>query len=1236
MAEEQVEGLTGGSSKKEEKLEKLRPTLFIGVGGTGMEVMLRIRRHIVNALWGSAPNRVRVEALTDFPVAQFINFDLAVGDVIEADKSQKQDSVYELIKFTDDERIAESFDIEKYCRDDDSLGRFPHIQSWSPLTPKRIRDLGIDPSTGAGQIRGLSRLYFFDKYTRVRDQIRLKLKNLKSALSKDQQLKHLGLELAQDKFKIVIICSAAGGTGSGSFLDMGWLANWIARDAVNSVEIQLVLLMPSGFTDKDRTEANGYAALMELETAMRGGAVGQYISKWDAYDKPKLAQRPYDEVYLVDTGNLAQQNTADVKDIYQMIADALFEDFASADFANRKRSVASNQRKHKIAPLSPPVTVGRYGDMKLTYHKGYSAFGQAMLDTQQAFRRDMRAHIWAGEMLKAFFGVATGDVHANRSTDKQRDAFMTDRMLLSAMPFSDFPEFSSKSIELKRSSGDFNDYLIVEELLKDKQGNLVAGMQQKVDNRIEGIKSGFKRDEWVAQVREIVKQLERDAIRDQDATAEVVEDRVGRQRTLLFSQVKDRVREQLYAYLDNKEFGGLEYVLSLVEQIKDRLANSSTGLISQLASNAARYEEIKDAVRTHEYERLMGNLAQAKGGLFGSGEKQSIVIMDQLKTEIANFLKFHLRAKAANEAAAMMGDLSKWLGEKTGVDAQGRPTWNGLVGEFQSGREAVVEMIGSLQQSIEHLKQDLKKDHATYIHIEAPHREVPMPKPELLREWADESFKDIGGSKVLFQMLAQPEDRASLLSKVKRMAERQIAIASGGVEGESDVDPLIAALEAMSPPERHRRFTELLARAMPWIDANLSREFTPSAEQYKCFIGVAGAREFERRFRAEIEACVPTHAGITSDQILIVETGTPGRAVCYCELSGIPLTVLRGLEPWRTSYRKESEKIPVHTHIDSTQFAHPLVPSMDELNALADDFKNYLLAVMTGVLVRSPQKVVPPGQYQFTVRPGETLRMGNERSFRKNGLPPTRRDQIINRVNDRIDALGKTQMAALAVLAGHYEFNVYAPKKVVIDEAGTEEFRKGFAGTLAGEAARELTDRAVRRGLSEREFERLKDKALERLSTWAAPIEGSDSDAYEWEVGEADADTGPRLKYVARKELFQEDADDALAEALGLRSTNQRPLEPPAANVAFGVPPLPTATQYMLAINGQQTGPYTQVVVQQYLASGQITLLTLVWRQGLSAWLPLGQVPEFAVPPPLPGGIPPLPGGAPPLPGNVQ
>lgn len=1237
MADQNLAGNVA-AAKKDEKLEKLRPTLFIGVGGTGMEVLLRVRRHVLNALWGNVPNRVRVDSLTDFPVAQFINFDLDSGAVVESGQSQKQDVMHDLVKFSDEEKIIEGFDIEKYSRDDDSLGRYPHIQSWSPLTPKRIRELGIDPSKGAGQIRGISRLYFYDKYPKIRDQIRLKLRSLKSGLSKDSQLKRLGLELAQDKFRVVVVGSLAGGTGAGSFLDMGWLASWIARDEVSSAEVELMAFMPSGFQSagKDRTEANGYAALMELETAMRGGAVGRYISRWDAYDKPTLSAKPYDEVYLVDSGNVAQQHTSDIKDVYQMVADALFENFASADFANKKRSIAVNQRQHKIVPLSPPVTVGRYGDMKLTYYKGYSAFGQAVLDTQQEFRRDLRAHAWAAEMLKAFFGVGTSDVTANRATDKQRDSFIEDNMLLAMVPFGDFPRISDKKFEFKRSAGEFIDYLAVEELLKDKQGHLLAGVQQKVDDRVEAIKSGFKRDEWGPQLRELVKQLERDSIRDQDSSADTTEDRVSRQRQVLFARVREQVSDQLYAYLDNKEYGGLEYVLSLVEQIKDRLANSSTGLVAALNLNAARYEEIKDAVRTSEYERLMTNLAQTRGGIFGGSEKQALTIMDDLKLEIANFLKFHLRAKAATEASRLMSDLSKWLGEKTGVDDQGGVMWSGLVGNFQSGREAVIAMLVALQHSTDSLKQDLKKDHATYIHIEAPDRPVPLPKPEVLREWADESFKDIGGSRTLFPMLANASERAQLLSKVKRMAERQIAIAALGGETGDEGEPLMAALQAMSPTERERRFKELLNRAMPWVDANLSRDFTPLADQYKCFIGVKNATEFERAFRKELDACVPTHAGITSNQIGIVETGVAGRAVCYCELSGIPLTTLRGLDAWRTSYRKESEKIPVHTHIDATQFAHPLVPSMDELNNLADDFKHFVLAVMLGVLTRSSQRVVPPGQYQFLVRRGESLKMGNERAFRQNGLPVAYREQILSQVNDRLDGLDRIQMATLAALAGFYENTVYRAKKVP-DETGAESPRKGFASALAGEAARELKERAKRKGMGDDEFERIETAALEHLNAWAQLIDGSDADAYDWEVSEPDEETGQRFKFTVRKE-FADSA--ALQVLLGLASAGPgTPAGPAAALAPFGAPPpLPGAAaanapavqhQYMVAMNNQQAGPYSFMHMRQFMDAGQLPPTALVWRQGLATWLPLAQVPELAtlpsMPPPLPGTPPPLP-----------
>lgn len=1251
MANEEIEELTGGAKRAELPLQRLHPTLFIGVGGTGMEVLMRVRRHIINEIWGTGAEAVRIDSLADFPVAEFINFDLDRESTSEKDKAEKDDPIYDLVKFTDEEQIVERLDLDKYCRDDDSLGKYPHIQGWFPLPPKRVRELNIDPENGTGQIRGISRLYFFDKYTKTRELIRLKLQSLKNGLSNAERLHRLGLELQPEKFRIVVVCSGAGGTGSGTFLDMGWLAKWIAKRQVGQAQVDLVMLLPTSFqgtpTDKGRTEANGYAALTELETAMRGDLGQQFVSRWDEFEKPQISAKPYDEVYLIDSGNLASQHTGNISDVYQMTADALFEDFASADFAKNKRSAGSNKRRHKIDSYYPPVTVGRYNQMKLVFHKGFSSFGQSVMDTQTSYRQDMRANVWAGEMLKAFFGVGAQDHTANRSIDKQRDSFMENRMKLTPIPFTDFPDFAARNVVLRRATGEFTDFLLIEELLTDKQGSLVAGLQQRVDDRMEAIKDGFARTEWGVQVRETVRQLEQDAIRNQDANAEVAEDRVIHQRKLLFAQMKDEIRNQLYAYLDNKEFGGLEYVLSLVQQIKERLSNVTSGLIdTQLLVNVARYEELRDAVRTHEYERLMNNLAQTKGSFFGgSGEKQALVIMDQLKTEIANFLKFHLRAKASREAAGLMTDLSKWLGDQSGSDADGQPLWNGLVGELQAGRAAVVEMIGTLQQSVEKLKLDLKKDHATYIQIEAPEVPVPLPNPEVLRGWADESFKDLGGSKALFQMLVDPAERATLLRKVKRMAERQISILAGR-EAEKTVDPLIEALENMTAQERHRRFSDLLLRAMPWIDANLAQDFHLEPDQYSCFIGVSDAGEFERRFRAEINACVPTRAGITSKQIGIVATGVQGRAVCYCEVSGIPLTILRGLETWRVSYLKAGEKIPTHTHIDTSQFTPPLVPTMEELGALADDFKSYLLAIMTGVLVRVPTKSSPPGQYMFALQPGEFIKIGNERSVRRSGLLPNRVELIVERVDSLVAGLGRLQLAALATLAGVYESSVYKRKKVVINDDGAEDYRTGFAGTMAGEAVAELTARAKRKGFTDAEFNALRTDLLERLASWTTAIEGSDADAYEWEVADRDPDVGPLLKYAIRKEFLKEDGEERFEELLGgsvagkaangaaAPAGSSASASARASTAGHGIPAPPSNFTYHLFSNGEVTDALSREAVQTMLTARIAKPFWLAMRSGMKDWVALSDLPEFEQPgdasgrPAPPGGKPQPPGGA--------
>lgn len=72
-------------------------------------------------------------------------------------------------------------------------------------------------------------------------------------------------------------------------------------------------------------------------------------------------------------------------------------------------------------------------------------------------------------------------------------------------------------------------------------------------------------------------------------------------------------------------------------------------------------------------------------------------------------------------------------------------------------------------------------------------------------------------------------------------------------------------------------------------------------------------------------------------------------------------------------------------------------------------------------------------------------------------------------------------------------------------------------------------------------------------------------------------------------------------------------------------PPIPVS-QYYVAVNGQQTGPYTVAQLQQYAAAGQFTADSLVWKNGMAGWAAAREVAElsplFAMQTPPPPPIP--------------
>lgn len=365
----------------------MKPTLFITLGGTGIEITHRVRRRILTHRWGSQEDPVRIGDLSEFPLAQFIYYDLDVTGETRTDMHQ--------VRFRNEEQLNFKLNIDKYLLADDELSKYPHIASWMPVTPAWIRKwIGIAEERANNHMptampRFFSRLYFFDKYHHLKSMINSKIRSLLDGISNRSKIERLGLEMEPASVRVVAIASTAGCTGSGSFLDMGYLVKWLAGKMLPGAEIDLVLMLPSGYGDsghgKARSEANTYAALMELETCMGHG--NQLVSGWTNSEHPDLPRTPYDDVFLFDIGNLAQK-TAKTPDLFEMVADILFEDFMPTESSSGKNAIRVCHTQYKIDSFSLPVDARKYGKMKMMYSRAYSAFGQSIIDPQLMQQRD--------------------------------------------------------------------------------------------------------------------------------------------------------------------------------------------------------------------------------------------------------------------------------------------------------------------------------------------------------------------------------------------------------------------------------------------------------------------------------------------------------------------------------------------------------------------------------------------------------------------------------------------------------------------------------------------------------------------------------------------------------------------------------------------------------------------------------------------------------------------------------
>lgn len=248
------------------------------------------------------------------------------------------------------------------------------------------------------------------------------------------------------------------------------------------------------------------------------------------------------------------------------------------------------------------------------------------------------------------------------------------------------------------------------------------------------------------------------------------------------------------------------------------------------------------------------------------------------------------------------------------------------------------------------------------------------------------------------------------------------------------------------------------------------------------------------------------------------------------------------------------------------------------------------------------------GSYAFhVVEPGRFIRQlaGTDPNFQTSEISSHFRSMLISRF---ADALGEAKIPALDLAANYTELGdtLLATIQAEFDEYGVQISKFLIENISLPEAVEEALDKRSSMGVLGNLGQYTQYQTAQAIGDMAKNEGGG----------------GNMMGMVAGMNL-----GGAMGGAMQQAAAPSANPPPPPGGMPPPPPP-PPRVQWYVAAGGQQAGPYDQATLQQYIASGQVTPETMMWRQGMTAWTPAGQIPELQAwfgaggPPPPPPPAP--------------
>jgi hypothetical protein len=275
-----------------------RPTVVIGLGGTGHGAILKLKRRFIDA-YGSVP-----------PIIRFLSFDTTEN----VDHSEQADDGRAVTLEQGSERhVISVANPGSYVN-----GTFEHIEAW---WPPNIPVQAIN--AGAGQVRARGRLALFARSREIFAAVNKAIDDVRQI--KNQKLADIEEFRVSDRggVEVYIVSSLAGGTGSGTFLDLAF----ITRSLLDSLSnITGVLVLPRVFKDLAGValvKPNAYGALKEIERFFKMEPKDSFSIDYGTH-VIDVTRPPFDLLYLMDSVNELGNVVKDARDLLELISHGLY------------------------------------------------------------------------------------------------------------------------------------------------------------------------------------------------------------------------------------------------------------------------------------------------------------------------------------------------------------------------------------------------------------------------------------------------------------------------------------------------------------------------------------------------------------------------------------------------------------------------------------------------------------------------------------------------------------------------------------------------------------------------------------------------------------------------------------------------------------------------------------------------------------------------------------------------